>query len=226
MEIKPIGYIHTKFPDKFGIPRQSMIVDTPGYIELLEPYNDLNATRGLEDFSHLWLIWQASENLDSNGQWEWHPTARPPRLGGNERKGIFATRSPFHPNLIGMSCVKLDRIENGVLHVLGADVVDGTPLLDIKPYIAYSDSIYDARSGYAQAPEVGVLEVVLAEGVEGSIDSDDLRTISQIIAQNPRPHYHEDEDRIYGMRYDSYEIKFSIGDGVATILSIIPLQSQ
>ena len=166
--IKPIGFIHTNYPDKFGIPRQSGIVDDAGYIELLKPYNDANALRGLEEFSHLWLIWLASENLNSDGSWDFHATARPPRLGGNTRKGIFATRSPFHPNRIGLSCVKLLAIEKNRISISGADVVDGTPLLDIKPYIPYSDSHPDALCSYAQSPEVGLLEVVWPEALEVS----------------------------------------------------------
>jgi len=221
MEFKAIGHIRTGFPEKFGIPRQSGLVATPGYIELFEPYNDANAVRGLEAFSHLWLVWLASENINAEGSWDWQPTARPPRLGGNERKGIFATRSPFHPNLIGMSCVKLEKIEAGKIFISGADVVDGTPLLDIKPYITYSDSIPDARSGYAQGPEVGLLEVVWGDGIDlSSIPREDLELISQILAQNPKPHYQEDPERVYGMSYGSYEIKFKIQEGTLIVISI------
>ncbi len=251
LQIKPIGYIHTNFPDKFGIPRQSGIVDDAGYIELLEPYNDRNALRGLEEFSHLWLIWLASENLNSDGSWDWHSTARPPRLGGNERKGIFATRSPFHPNRIGLSCVKIVGIDGGAggtasdrasgnrILISGADVVDGTPLLDIKPYIPYSDSHPDARSSYAQSPEIGLLEVVWPEACDESeaaeacgslaaertskedLSPEEIQIITQLIAQNPRPQYHTDEDRIYAMRYSCYEVKFSIKGGTATIRSLV-----
>ena len=255
--IKPIGFIHTNYPDKFGIPRQSGIVDDAGYIELLKPYNDVNALRGLEEFSHLWLIWLASENLNSDGSWDFHATARPPRLGGNTRKGIFATRSPFHPNRIGLSCVKLLAIEKNRIAISGADVVDGTPLLDIKPYIPYSDSHPDALCSYAQSPEVGLLEVVwpealevskkaegseapeacnISEGSEGlnvfegsealahvasqAISPEDIQTITRLIAQNPRPQYQTDEDRIYAMRYSCYEVKFSLKDGVAVVHSV------
>ncbi len=279
--IKPIGFIHTNYPDKFGIPRQSGIVDDAGYIELLKPYNDANALRGLEEFSHLWLIWLASENLNSDGSWDFHATARPPRLGGNTRKGIFATRSPFHPNRIGLSCVKLLAIEKNRIAISGADVVDGTPLLDIKPYIPYSDSHPDALCSYAQSPEVGLLEVVWPEALEvskkaegsgaaeaceafegsgaheaceafegsgglndsgapegsdglnvseGSVASapissqaispEDIQTITRLIAQNPRPQYQTDEDRIYAMRYSCYEVKFSLKDGVAVVHSV------
>ena len=267
--IRPIGFIHTNYPDKFGIPRQSGIVDDAGYIELLKPYNDANALRGLEEFSHLWLIWLASENLNSDGSWDFHATARPPRLGGNTRKGIFATRSPFHPNRIGLSCVKLLAIEKNRISISGADVVDGTPLLDIKPYIPYSDSHPDALCSYAQSPEVGLLEVVWPEALEvskeaegsgaaeaceasegsgglndsgapegsdglnvseGSVASapissqaispEDIQTITRLIAQNPRPQYQTDEDRIYAMRYSCYEVKFSLKDGVAVVHSV------
>ena len=267
--IKPIGFIHTNYPDKFGIPRQSGIVDDAGYIELLKPYNDANALRGLEEFSHLWLIWLASENLNSDGSWDFHATARPPRLGGNTRKGIFATRSPFHPNRIGLSCVKLLAIEKNRIAISGADVVDGTPLLDIKPYIPYSDSHPNALCSYAQSPEVGLLEVVWPEALgvsktakgsgaaeaceasegsgglndsgapegsdglnvsEGSVASapissqaispEDIQTITRLIAQNPRPQYQTDEDRIYAMRYSCYEVKFSLKDGVAVVHSV------
>ena len=273
--IKPIGFIHTNYPDKFGIPRQSGIVDDTGYIELIKPYNDANALRGLEEFSHLWLIWLASENLNSDGSWDFHATARPPRLGGNTRKGIYATRSPFHPNRIGLSCVKLLAIEKNRISISGADVVDGTPLLDIKPYIPYSDSHPGALCSYAQSPEVGLLEVVWPEALEVSkkaegseapeaceacegseackasegskapeaceasegsgglndsealapvssdaISPEDIQTITRLIAQNPRPQYQTDEDRIYAMRYSCYEVKFSLKDGVAVVHSV------
>ena len=222
--IKPIGFIHTNYPDKFGIPRQSGIVDDAGYIELLKPYNDANALRGLEEFSHLWLIWLASENLNSDGSWDFHATARPPRLGGNTRKGIYATRSPFHPNRIGLSCVKLLAIEKNRIAISGADVVDGTPLLDIKPYIPYSDSHPGALCSYAQSPEVGLLEVVWPEALapvsSQAISPEDIQTITRLIAQNPRPQYQTDEDRIYAMRYSCYEVKFSLKDGVAVVHSV------
>ena len=223
VSIRPIGRIYTAFPEKFGIPRQSGIVETPGRIVLAEPFNDPNAVRGLEEFSHIWLIWQVSESLEMTEKFS--PTVRPPRLGGNVRMGVFATRSPFHPNAMGLSCVKLESIEMSeeygpILHVSGADILDGTPIYDIKPYVSAGDLRPEAVCGFVDRIGDDSLEVDTR-----LINSDDfepaaLEAIMQLIACDPRPRYQDDDDRVYGFKYGCYDIRFKVKDGTATILEI------
>lgn len=225
MDFKTIARIHTGFPEKFGIPRQSGIVETPGYIVFEPPYNNPDAVRGLEEFSHIWLIWQFSEAVRE----DWSPTVRPPRLGGNTRVGVFASRSPFRPNPIGLSLVKLESIEydhnlGPVLHVTGADILDGTPIYDIKPYLPYSEAKPDAEGGFAHRVMDDSMQVVLTEDADledaKEIPEEDLYTIKKLLAQDPRPRYQDDPERVYGMSYGEWEVKFTAGDGVIMVKSI------
>ena len=225
MDLKTIARIHTAFPEKFGIPRQSGIVETPGYIVFEPPYNNPDAVRGLEEFSHIWLIWQFSQAVRD----DWSPTVRPPRLGGNTRVGVFASRSPFRPNPIGLSLVKLESIEYDhslglVLHVTGADILDGTPIYDIKPYLPYSEAKPDAEGGFAHRVMDDSMQVVLTEDADlepaKEIPEEDLYTIKKLLAQDPRPRYQDDPERVYGMSYGDWEVKFTAGDGVIMVKSI------
>ena len=225
MDLKTIARIHTGFPEKFGIPRQSGIVETPGYIVFEPPYNNPDAVRGLEEFSHIWLIWQFSQAVRD----DWSPTVRPPRLGGNTRVGVFASRSPFRPNPIGLSLVKLESIEydhslGPVLHVTGADILDGTPIYDIKPYLPYSEAKPDAEGGFAHRVMDDSMQVVLTEDADlepaKEIPEEDLYTIKKLLAQDPRPRYQDDPERVYGMSYGEWEVKFTAGDGVIMVKSI------
>ena len=210
--MKPIARIHTDFPTKFGIPRQSgIIVSLQGRIVFEPEYRNAEAVRGLEEFSHIWLIWEFSEAVRD----EWLPTVRPPRLGGNVRKGVFATRSPFRPNPIGLSSVKLERVEinpklGPVLHVSGADLMDGTPIYDIKPYIAYTDSHPDAVSGFASKPAEYLLKVDFPEELLQVIPETQHESLIEVLAHDPRPQYHDDPERMYGMLFGGLEIKFKV----------------
>jgi len=207
--MKTIAHIHTDFPEKFGIPRQSGIVDTPGYIVFEPPYNNPDAVRGLEEFSHIWLIWEFSESKKD----EWSPTVRPPRLGGNTRVGVFASRSPFRPNPIGLSCVELEKIEydhhsGPVLFIRGADILDGTPIYDIKPYLPYSEAKIEARGGFAHKVKDDSMKVVFEASAADSVPAEDLETIEKLLSQDPRPHYQTDPERIYGMAYRGWNVSF------------------
>ena len=217
--IKPVAVLRCDYRTKFGIPRQPGIVeDIEGRIIFEEEFADREAIRGIEEFSHLWLIWQFSENLEAG----WNPTVRPPRLGGNERRGVFATRSPYRPNALALSCVRLKRIEdNGggmpVLVVTGADLMDNTPIFDIKPYIPYADSIPDATSGFA--PDEGVKkEVIIPEEISAGIPGETLRAIEQILSLDPRPGYKKEGDKIYRFEFSDYRIGFK-AEGGAIILT-------
>lgn len=225
MDFKTIARIRTGFPEKFGIPRQSGIVETPGYIVFEPPYNNPDAVRGLEEFSHIWLIWKFSEAVRD----DWSPTVRPPRLGGNTRVGVFASRSPFRPNPIGLSLVKLDKIEyrhesGPILHVSGADILDGTPIYDIKPYLPYSEAKPEAEGGFAHRVMDDSMQVVLTEDADlepaKEIPEEDLYTIKKLLAQDPRPRYQDDPERVYGMSYGEWEVKFTAGDGAIMVKSI------
>ena len=225
MKMNPIARIRTDFPEKFGIPRQPGVVESlKGRIVFEPEYRNPDMIRGLEEFSHLWLIWEFSENLDEEGKARWSPTVRPPRLGGNERLGVFATRSPFRPNPIGLSVVKIDNVEfntseGPVIHVLGADMVDGTPIYDIKPYIPYADSIPDAKGGFTDNMEYKTLGVIWEIDKKG-IPEDVCKSLEGILSNDPRPHYQNDPDRIYGMSYAGYEVKFKVTDETLTVLSV------
>ena len=219
--IEKIATIENGFSGKFGIPRQSgLCEDVPSRIIFEPEYRIAEAVRGLEDFSHIWIIWQFSENTDA----KWSPTVRPPRLGGNQRMGVFATRSPFRPNSLGLSCVKLDKItfdENlgPVLQVSGADLMSGTPIFDIKPYIPYADSIENASSGFVGQTEKRQLSVVHGEW-ENTIKKPVCDAIRQIISQDPRPAYQDDAQRVYKFEYAGYNISFKVEDNKALITDI------
>ena len=222
--MKKIANIHTDFPEKFGIPRQSGVVaELKGKIVFEPEFRNPDMIRGLEDFSHLWIIWQFSENLDTDGNAKWSPTVRPPRLGGNTRIGVFATRSPFRPNPIGLSVVTIDRIETDtpegpVIHVKGADMVDNTPIYDIKPYIPYADSIPDAKGGFTDSMEYKTLKVEWE--CESNIPGNIYDSLNKLLSNDPRPHYQNDPDRIYGMAYAGYNVKFRVIDEVVMVIEI------
>ncbi len=220
--MKTIARIHTDFPTKFGIPRQSGIIDSlQGHIVFEPEYRNAEAVRGLEEFSHIWILWEFSEAVRD----EWSPTVRPPRLGGNVRKGVFATRSPFRPNPIGLSSVKLESVEidpklGPVLHVSGADLMDGTPIYDIKPYIAYTDSHPDAVSGFASKPAEYLLEVVFPEALLQKVPECQHESLIAVLQHDPRPQYHDDPKRVYGMAFGGMEVKFKVEEGLLTVVGI------
>lgn len=209
MEFKIIGRIYNNYKTKFGIPRQSGLVNAVRSEIVMEPeYRDINAFRGIEEYSHLWLLWHFSENEEKG----WSPTVRPPRLGGNKRVGVFATRSPFRPNPIGLSVVELEKMEVGengpVLYVRGADLMDGTPILDIKPYLPHIDSRDNATAGFAKAVADNDVKVEIPEHIKRELPQDLLTEIKEILENNPKPGYQMSDERIYGMEYGQYEIRF------------------
>ena len=223
MDINPIAYIRTEFPEKFGIPRQSGLADNLRARIVFEPeYRNHDAVRGLEGFSHIWLIWEFSANRRSC----WQPTVRPPRLGGNEHMGVFATRSPFRPNPLGLSCVKLERIdmddrEGPVIHVRGADMMDGTPIYDIKPYIKYADSRPHAVCGYVDTLPERTLKVVLPEECSSLIEDKTLiPALVETLSLDPRPSYHDDPERVYGLSFADLNVRFKVKDGVLNVVGI------
>lgn len=219
--MKIIAHIKTDFKEKFGIPRQSGLVEnTQGKIIFEKEYRVKEAFRGLEDFSHIWILWQFSEAVREN----WSPTVRPPLLGGNKRVGVFATRSPFRPNPIGLSCVKLEKIEytkndGPVLCVSGADILDGTPIYDIKPYLSYADSHPNAIGGFTENLNERSLKVEIADEKFYNISEQKQEEIIKILSHDPRPSY-KDDGKTYGMKYNSYEIKFCVADGILTVTSV------
>ncbi len=220
--MKIIGRIATDFPSKFGLPRQSGLVDNIiGKIIFEEEYRVPEAFRGLEDFSHIWVLWQFSEAVRD----DWSPTVRPPKLGGNKRVGVFATRSPFRPNSIGLSSVKLERIEytsadGPVLYVSGCDLMDGTPIYDIKPYLPYTDSHPDASGGFTDTLADSRLEVVVSDEMLALIPQSKRSALVGALAQDPRPSYQNDSDRVYGFGFAGFEIRFTVCNGVLTVMSI------
>lgn len=216
MNIQPIAYIHTEFSEKFGIPRQSGLAEgLRGRIVFEKQFRDPEALRGMDGFSHLWLIWEFSAN---RGGRDWQPTVRPPRLGGNQHMGVFATRSPFRPNPLGLSCVELESVDwdaqdGPVLIVRGADLMDGTPIYDIKPYIKYADSRPDSACGYVDMLDERHLEVVVPQDIEQSFaDKETLMAMCEVLALDPRPSYHNDPQREYGMSFAGYNVKFRVAD--------------
>lgn len=217
-EMKIIARIHTPFKTKFGVPRQSGIVEDVRSEIVFEPeYRSFDAVRGLEDYSHIWLVWQFSEAVRDT----WSPTVRPPRLGGNVRMGVFATRSPFRPNAIGLSSLRLERVElsdtrGPVLHVLGADMTDGTPIFDIKPYIPYADCHPDAAGGFTDRTSFETLAVSIPKELEAGLPEG----LRGVLENDPRPRYHDDPERVYGMEYAGFEVKFRVENGVLTVLDI------
>ena len=219
--IKPIARIESDFATKFGIPRQSGIVDELEARVVFEPeYRISDALRGIEDFSHIWLIWQFSEAVREG----WSPTVRPPRLGGNTRVGVFATRSPFRPNNLGLSCVRLTGIEETadkglVLKVAGADLMDGTPIFDIKPYIPYADCHPEASGGFA--PDSGAkLQVEISDDVCRAFPKEKLAALKGVLENDPRPRYQKDPERVYAMEFAGFEVKFSVNEETLTVKEI------
>ena len=219
MNITPIAYFHSPLTSKFGIPRQSGVADELVGTIVLEPeYRREEAVRGLEAFDYLWLVWEFSANPhEQQGL-----TVRPPRLGGNERIGVFASRSPFRPNRLGLSCVRIEKVEIGadgpVIHVKGADLMDGTPIYDIKPYVAYADSRPEARSGFVDKTEWKPLQVVIPQEISCLFSEEELKGLKQVLSQDPRPRYHDDAERVYGMPFAGRDVRFRVGDGVVTIV--------
>lgn len=215
MEIKPIAFIENDYTEKFGIPRQSGLVELPSRIVFVEKYSDENALRGLEDFTHIWIIWGFSETTG-----RFSPTVRPPRLGGNVRMGVFATRSPFRPNPLGLSVVKFEHIEHGVITVSGADLMNGTPIYDIKPYLPYVDSIPDASNGWALAERGGSLQVIFPEELLKLVPEEKRRGLIELLSQDPRPQYQNDPDRVYTMAFEKLQVSFRINGGILTVVVI------
>lgn len=221
MELNVIAHIHTDFPEKFGVPRQSGLADTRAQIIFDPEYRNPEALRGIDKYSHLWLLWGFSEIERKT----WTPTVRPPRLGGNARAGVFATRSPYRPNPIGLSSVKLKRVEKRageglILHVTGADMTDGTPIYDIKPYLPYSDSHPEALGGFAEEVKEYRLEVVCAEKICRKIPQEHREILWNILSQDPRPAYQNDPERIYGMKYAGMNIKFRVRGTVLEVYDV------
>lgn len=219
---KVIGHVRTDFPTKFGIPRQSGLVEElEGSVVLLPEYSREEAFRGLEGFSHIWLLWQFSEAVRE----EWSPTVRPPRLGGNKRLGVFATRSPFRPNPIGLSCVKLLSVEQDkrfgtVLRIAGADLMDGTPIYDIKPYLPFADSHPHATGGFAEERFDYSLAVVFPEELLALVPEAKRAGLIKLLSEDPRPSYKEEGDRTYGFFFADCEILFKVRDGALTVTEV------
>ena len=222
MTLKVIAHIHTAFPTKFGIPRQSGLVDSlRGEVIFTPEYRNADAVRGLEDFSYIWLVWQFSGAVRDN----WSPTVRPPRLGGNTRMGVFATRSPFRPNPLGLSSVKLEAIEHRpdvgpVLIVRGADLMDGTPIYDIKPYIPYADCHPDASEGFTGQTRMHLLQVEFPPTLMAQVPEADRDALTGVLASDPRPSYQHDPERVYGMEFAGLEVHFRVDGEVLTVTDV------
>ena len=230
ISFKVVARIKSDFPDKFGIPRQSGLLKNLRSTIVFEPeFRIADALRGLEGFSHLWLLWIFSENVRDT----WKPTVRPPRLGGNTRLGVFATRSSFRPNPLAMSCVKIEKINltgEGApsIEVSGADLMDGTPIVDIKPYLPYADSVPEATGGFAEAVRFKKLEVSFANGAQVALDeqfpAEKKAALVELLSEDPRPAYQRSADRVYGIRFADFEIKFQVQGDHLTVVAILPLQ--
>ena len=223
--MKIIAHIHTDFQEKFGIPRQSGLAkELEARIVFLPEYRNPDAFRGIEGYSHLWLLWQFSEAIRE----DWLPMVRPPRLGGNPPMGVFATRSPFRPNPIGLSSVKLVRVEldeklGPVLVVSGADIMDGTPIYDVKPYLAYTDSHPDAVGGFSDEVRDYKLAVVFPEILLSRIPQEKRAALFSVLEQDPRPSYQNDPTRRYGFRFSGFDVRFRVEDGTITVVDVVTL---
>ena len=228
VSLRVIARIKTDFPEKFGIPRQSGLAQTLKGTVIFEPaYRDAAALKGIEAFDRLWLLWLFSRNQKK----DWSATVRPPRLGGNQRMGVFATRSPYRPNPIGLSCVRLTGVRHDpeygtVLDVSGIDLADGTPILDIKPYLPYADAYPQAKGGFTDEVAYEKLEVVFPREIAGTLPAERLEELTEILSEDPRPHYQDDPERIYGFFYAEYEIKFRVKDGRSIVLSVDNMQES
>lgn len=220
-ELKIIAHIENNFTEKFGVPRQSGLADTVSRIIFEPEYRDPDAFRGIDGYSHLWLLWLFSEAKTDS----FSPTVRPPRLGGNKRMGVFATRSPFRPNSIGLSSVKFERIsfdekDSPVIYVRGADLMNGTPIIDVKPYLSYTDSHPEAVNGFALDTNEPVLTVVFPDELKKLAGEESARELTEILAQDPRPQYQDDPDRVYSMAYGGYDVDFSVDGTVLAVKNI------
>ena len=227
MELRIIAHIHTDLPEKFGLPRQSGIVEgLTGYIDFMPGFRDPEAVRGIDGYDYLWLLWGFEVGNDT----DFRATVRPPRLGGNTRMGVFATRSPFRPNHIGLSSVKLDRVEltetGPRLYVSGIDMRDNTPIYDIKPYLSYTDSHEGARSGFTDEVEFTVLEIDFPEDLVSLIPSDKRAALKELLKQDPRPSYIDDEDRVYGLSFAGYNIRFKVKGNILGVTEVKKKQAE
>lgn len=222
MQIEPIAYFRSPFATKFGVPKQSGLVENlMGTIEFVPQYRNADALRGMEDFDYLWLIWEFSANRHAATS----PVVRPPLLGGNRKVGVFASRSPFRPNRLGLSSVRISEIEldttrGPLIHVLGADLMDGTPIYDIKPYVVYADSHPEARSGFVDKNAIRWLEVVVPDAVAARYSSDELAALRKVLSLDPRPHYQDNPEKVYGMMYAGKDVKFRVEGDVLTVVEV------
>ncbi len=219
--IEPIAYIRNGYKEKFGVPRQSGLAPSvKSVIEFCEEYRDENCIRDIEQYSHLWLIWGFSQN---NKQWS--PTVRPPRLGGNKRVGVFATRSPFRPNSLGLSCVKLESVEEGgngkILIVSGGDLADNTPIYDIKPYLPYVDCIENAKGGFAEEHKNHYFQVEISGGLKEKLTESQIKNITELLSLDPRPSYQNDEERVYGLAFEDLQIKFKYKEERIIVVDVV-----
>ncbi len=224
MNIRPIAYYHSHLSTKFGVPRQSGLVpELVGYIFFEPEFCNADALRGIEGFDYLWLIWGFSLNGKKEG--EWSPLVRPPLLGGNEYMGVFATRSPFRPNALGLSSVRLLRVEEGntgpVLVVAGADLVDGTPIYDIKPYVEYADSHVGVRSGFVDEKMWKKVDVVFPDEFRAFFSEENFVALCKLLELDPRPQYHNDPERVYGMPFAGYDVRFTVDNGILNVVSVV-----
>lgn len=222
MQIEPIAYFRSPFATKFGVPKQSGLVENlMGTIEFVSQHRNVDALRGMEDFDYLWLIWEFSANRHAATS----PVVRPPLLGGNRKVGVFASRSPFRPNRLGLSSVRISEIEldatrGPLIHVLGADLMDGTPIYDIKPYVVYADSHPEARSGFVDKNAIRWLEVVVPDAVAARYSSDELAALRKVLSLDPRPHYQDNPEKVYGMMYAGKDVKFRVEGDVLTVAEV------
>lgn len=222
MQIEPIAYFRSPFATKFGVPKQSGLVENlMGTIEFVPQHRNVDALRGMEDFDYLWLIWEFSANRHAATS----PVVRPPLLGGNRKVGVFASRSPFRPNRLGLSSVRISEIEldttrGPLIHVLGADLMDGTPIYDIKPYVVYADSHPEARSGFVDKNSIRWLEVVVPDAVAAHYSSDELAALRKVLSLDPRPHYQDNPEKVYGMMYAGKDVKFRVEGDVLTVVEV------
>ena len=220
-EIFPVAHIYTEFHSKFGIPRQSGLAGTSGKIVFCPEFRSADAVRGLEGYSHLWLIWEFSENKGKTPSL----TVRPPRLGGNVRMGVFATRSPFRPNNLGLSSVEIEKIDYEskdapVIYVKGADILDGTPVFDIKPYLPFADSHPLAKSGFSGEVMGNNLDVIFENDSEKNVKPEHIKNLREILSEDPRPHYHDDPERVYSFEFSEYKIKFRVENTTLKVIEI------
>lgn len=222
MQIEPIAYFRSPFATKFGVPKQSGLVENlMGTIEFVPQHRNVDALRGMEEFDYLWLIWEFSANRHAATS----PVVRPPLLGGNRKVGVFASRSPFRPNRLGLSSVRISEIEldttrGPLIHVLGADLMDGTPIYDIKPYVVYADSHPEARSGFVDKNAIRWLEVVVPDSVAARYSSDELDALRKVLSLDPRPHYQDNPEKVYGMMYAGKDVKFRVEGDVLTVVEV------